>query len=73
MPFIATAVLVASICVPKEECKIIQIAQFTTDSAQDFCEGTAGAINSVGDEVGSSLYFCVTPKMAKALFPEVRK
>lgn len=44
MPFIATAVLVASICPPNEDCKIEKVAGFYHDSGQDFCEGTAGAI-----------------------------
>lgn len=69
MGIIVTAVLVASICLPNEDCKVSQVASFYNDNGPDFCYGTADGINSVGDEVGVSTYFCVSPERAKELFP----
>lgn len=68
MSFIASAILIAKICTNEGECHNVEVARFGNGEAgQDFCNGTAGAINSVEDEIGSSHYFCVSPQRAKLL------
>jgi len=72
MPFITSAVLLASICMPGKPgkpCTTKEVAHFANgDTGKQFCIATAGSVNSVGDEVGESLYYCVDPKTGQRLY-----
>jgi len=73
MSFITSAVLVASICMPGKACIVKEVARFTNgDTGKQFCIATAGSVNSVGDEVGESLYYCVDPNTGQRLFASLK-
>lgn len=67
MSFIASAILLAKICTTETECRIEEIAHFGNGAVgEQFCQGTAGAINEVdGHENG--YYFCTSPGAARQM------
>lgn len=67
MPFTISAVLLATVCATKASCEVIEIARFGNGEAgQNFCFGTADAINSTPESTDQR-YFCVTPKVASKI------
>lgn len=69
MNFLASAVLLATLCAPERDCRTEEIAQFgQAEAGPIFCQGLSEQLNSLPNPDGmTQFYFCLPPASALKL------